>query len=723
MIGGRTNPRLRKRVVTIFVTAVLLPCLYLGYLGLNSIKQEKLWQQQLVRENLDRSLVLTIDQIESTFDDQIRSILRQIAPPPQLTAEYITSLRKMKTQYSQVKDIFLLDKEFRLILPKTFNSAADSEIKKLSTLSLQENEFLHEGDLLEVLGKLDEAINKYQKGLSSNRSESVKAALLSRIARCQFKKGDYAHAQNTYQTIINENNDQFYGEEMPYVLVAYLQLLEMSETKKIIVSVNDQLLDFYKMLVEHSDKLEQAQYNFCVNQIQLRLNRQKQFLSKSQRALLDSIVMFEEESKTEQYARDFLQTNILPEIKQEVSSKLNGNSRFNNSNGKKDVLYKTGQTDSVAWAVGIGANDDLKSSARFIGVRIQKNALADEAKLVLKNSHTHEEVRLALVTAANQILFPTGLSAARIVLKKSFSRFEEFAPDTKLALVTTGENPIESISSQSLIIYYILLGSVLMFIAFGIVFILRDISREEKISVMKSEFIANVSHEIKTPIATIRTLAENLKEGWVTGKEKQREYFRLIEREAERLTHLVENILDFSRIERAQKAYRMESTSVGDATKKAIERFRLLVDGQGVVIKENIEKHLPLFMLDAEAYEQVLLNLLDNAVKYSREDKLIEVSARHQDDSIIIGVTDRGIGINKKDCEKIFEKFFRSPMPDGRKIPGSGIGLTLVKEIIEAHGGKITVESEIGRGSTFKLIFPLQTIKQKGQMDNRAKIC
>ena len=224
---------------------------------------------------------------------------------------------------------------------------------------------------------------------------------------------------------------------------------------------------------------------------------------------------------------------------------------------------------------------------------------------------------------------------------------------------------------------------------------------------MKSEFIANVSHEVKTPIATIRALAENLNEGWVTGQEKQREYFFLIEREAKRLTHLVENILDFSRIEKAKKTYRIEATSMADSTKKVIERFRLLVDVDGVLIKENIENDLPLLMLDAEAYEQALLNLLDNAVKYSREEKVIEISARLEDDSIIVAVADHGIGISKKDSEKIFEKFYRSPIPDGRKIPGSGIGLTLVKEIIEAHGGTIKVESKIGKGSTFILSFPI----------------
>lgn len=713
MIGGRLKPRLRKRVVTIFVIAVLFPCLYLGYLGLKSIKQEKQWQQQLVRENLDRSLSLTIDQIESSFDDQIRASLRQLSPPSKLNFDYINSLRKLKTQSSLVHDVFLLDKELRLIFPKIFRNEERAEIKNTIKLQLQENEYFRAGGLLEVIGKLDEALNEYQKGFSSKSTESVKVALLSRIARCQFKKGDYENARKTYQRIIVEDNNQFYGEEMPYVLVAHLQLLEMAETKKIRLDVSSQLLGFYKMLVENSDKLEVAQYSFCLDRIQSRLNRQKLFLSQAQQSALVSIMMFEKENESEQVLRGFLQTKILPEIKQEIISKWNGNSRFKNSDVRNDILYKSGRANNDPWKIAVRLNEDPKSPIRFIGIRIQQNAFTNTVQKFLKESRPNEEVHIALIDTENRILFPTGLSSATIVLTKSFSRLEELSSGTKLALVALGENPLETISSQSLIIYYILLGAVIILIAFGIVFILRDISREERISVMKSEFIANVSHEIKTPIATIRTLAENLNEGWVTGKEKQEEYFHLIEREAERLTHLVENILDFSRIERAKKTYRMETTSIGETTKKAIERFRLLVDGHGVIINENIESDLPSFMIDSEAYEQVLMNLLDNAVKYSRDDKLIEVSARHQNDSIVIEVTDRGIGISKKDCEKIFEKFFRSYMPDERKIPGSGIGLTLVKEIIVAHGGTIEVESEIGKGSTFRLSFPLSTDSTK----------
>jgi signal transduction histidine kinase len=714
MIGRIKKSRLRKRVVTIFVIAVLFPCLFLGYLGLKSIKQEKQWQQQLVRENLERTLTLTIDQIESAFDDQIRSSLRQLSPPPQLTISYINSLRKMKTQSSIVQDIFLLDKELRLVFPKTFKNVASTEINNLNTIRIQENEHFRSGDLLEVSEKLNQAINEYQKGYSEQTSEIIRSALLSRIARCQFKMGDYENAVKSYQKIIKEDNNQFYGDEMPFVLVAHLQLLEIAEAKNKYLDVNTQLLDFYQLLVDYSEKLELAQYRFCIDRVHSRLQNRLLLLSQSQRTVFESIEKVEREIDAENGFLSLLQTNILPEIKYDINSKLNGILRFNNSKGRKDVLYKSGVSDSLDWTVAVHANDDSKSQIKFVGIRIKRNVLTDKTLVILKESQPNEEIRVALVDAEGRILAPEELSTATSVLSKSFSRFQELAKGTKLALVTEGENPIEAISSKSLIIYYVLLGSVIVLIALGIVFILRDISREEQISVIKSEFIANVSHEIKTPIATIRTLSENLNEGWVTGEGKQREYFHLIAREAERLTHLVENILDFSRIERAKKNYRMESASIGEVTKKAVERFRFLVGDQGVKIKESIENNLPMFMLDIESYEQALLNLLDNAVKYSVGDKLIEVSARLQTDNIIVEVSDHGIGISRKDCEKIFEKFFRSPMPDGRKIPGSGIGLTLVKDIIESHGGTIEVKSEIGKGSTFKLSFPLsKESKQK----------
>ncbi|MFH0989686.1 MAG: ATP-binding protein [bacterium] len=709
------KPRLRKRVVTIFVIAVLFPCMFLGYLGLKSIKQEKQWQQQLLLENLKRSLSLAVDHIESAFDDQIRASFRQLSSPRQLTASHITSLRNFSTQSSLVQGVFFLDNNLRVVFPKTFRDAGVDEMKDWSTLRLQESEYLRAGDLFEVRGKLDEALIEYQRGFSSRLSKPLQGAFLSRIARCQFKKNDYGNARKTYQRIIDEDYNQFYGEGVPYVLVAHLQLLEIVEKNSSSAAMGNELLNFYKMLVERYDRCERAQYAFCLNQVKSRLARQQHSFSQSQQAALDSIVALEKEIGYEQRFREMLLATIVPKIRQDLDSRGEGNSRFSDLREKNEIRYFSAKFDSALWTTAVRANDDEQSFIRFVGFRMRQNALTEAALSVLKKSQPGEDVRIALIDAANSILAPSELATASVVLTQPFTRFEQLASGTKLALVARGEDPLEAISSKSLLIYYVLLGSVIVLIGLGIVFILRDISREGRIAVMKSEFIANVSHEIKTPIATIRTLAENLNEGWVTGQEQQQEYFHLIEREAERLTHLVENILDFSRIDRAKKTYRTEVISIRDATKKAIDRFRLLVDGQGVVIKENIESNLPPCNLDVEAYEQALLNLLDNAVKYSRDEKVVEVSASLQEDSIVVTVTDHGIGISKKDSERIFDKFFRSPLPDGRKIPGSGIGLTLVKETIEAHGGTIKVESEVGKGSTFTLSFPLSNGKTEDQ--------
>jgi signal transduction histidine kinase len=713
MIGGVSKPRLRKRVVTIFVIAVLIPCVFLGYLGLKSIRQERQWQQLLVLENLKRSLSLAVDRIESGLDDHIRASFRQLSPPRQLTTIHIASLRTFSTQSSLVQGVFFLDNNLRVVFPKTFRDVDIDGMKDRSALRLQESEYLRAGDLFEVQGKLGEALTEYQRGFSVKVSKPLQAAFLSRIARCQFKQTDYGNARRTYQRIINDDHNQFYGEGMPYVLVAHLQLLEIAEKNGSSSAMGNELLDFYQMLVERFDKCERAQYGFCLNQVKSRLERQQHSLSPSQRAALDSIATLEKEIGDEQRFREMLLATIVPRIRQNLDSRGKGNLRFGDLREKREIRYFSEKGDSSLWTIAVRANDDEQSFVRFVGFKIRQNALTETALPVLKQSQPSEDVRIALIDTANNILAPSELATASVVLTQAFARFEQLASGTRLALVAKGEDPLEAISSKSLLIYYVLLGSVIVLIAFGIVFILRDISREERIAVMKSEFIANVSHEIKTPIATIRTLSENLNEGWVTGQEQQREYFHLIEREAQRLTHLVENILDFSRVDRGKKTYRTEVTSIRDATEKAIERFRLLVDGQGVAIKENIKSNLPPCNLDVEAYEQALLNLLDNAVKYSRNEKVVEVSARLQNNAILVAVTDHGIGIRKKDSERIFDKFYRAPLQDGRNIPGSGIGLTLVKETIEAHAGTIEVESEVGKGSTFTLSFPLPKDKTR----------
>jgi len=220
--------------------------------------------------------------------------------------------------------------------------------------------------------------------------------------------------------------------------------------------------------------------------------------------------------------------------------------------------------------------------------------------------------------------------------------------------------------------------------------------------------VANVSHELKTPLALIRLFAETLELGRVQTEEKARQYYRVINKESQRLTQLINNILDFSRIEADRKEYRFAPTDVARIVEEVLEAYRFPIEQQNFTLEVEVAEDLPEAELDAEAIGQALINLVNNAIKYSRDERYIRLRVRREGDRILISVTDRGIGVAKADQKKIFEKFYRAENSLLHETKGSGLGLALVQHIMEAHGGTVEVESTPGKGSTFTLVLPLK---------------
>ena len=247
----------------------------------------------------------------------------------------------------------------------------------------------------------------------------------------------------------------------------------------------------------------------------------------------------------------------------------------------------------------------------------------------------------------------------------------------------------------------------------GIVLALRTASREMKLSQMKTDFVSNVSHELRTPLSSIRVFSEFLKLGRVQEVEKVREYGEYIETESRRLTQLISNILDFSKIESGRKTYHFQPASVEATVAEMLSIFQIrLKQSDFCIAFESLEKPLPLAMIDQEAIGQAFINLLDNAIKYSGTSRNILVRMEKQDGYVVVGVTDYGIGIPSSEQAKIFERFHRVSTGLVHDVKGSGLGLALVKHIVEAHSGKVKVESEPGKGSTFTLYLPIAQIAQ-----------
>src|SRR5262245_36223819 len=237
---------------------------------------------------------------------------------------------------------------------------------------------------------------------------------------------------------------------------------------------------------------------------------------------------------------------------------------------------------------------------------------------------------------------------------------------------------------------------------------LRVASRAMKLSQMKAEFVSNVSHELRTPLASIRVFGEFLKLGRVKESDKIQEYGEYIETESRRLTQLINNILDISKIESGQKTYHFEQTAVEGVVADTLKTFEVVLEQNGFTLSlEMPSSPLPQVVIDPDAIAQAFINLLDNAVKYSGSSKAIGVKLAEQGDMVTISVIDHGVGIASEEREKVFEKFYRVGNCLVHDVKGSGLGLSIVKHIVEAHHGRVTVESEPGRGSAFTVHLPV----------------
>jgi signal transduction histidine kinase len=261
----------------------------------------------------------------------------------------------------------------------------------------------------------------------------------------------------------------------------------------------------------------------------------------------------------------------------------------------------------------------------------------------------------------------------------------------------------------------VLIGFIDVMLLAGLSLVFANVRRELRLSRLKSDFVANVSHELKTPLALIRLFAETLELGRVPNEEKARQYHQIINKESRRLTQLINNILDFSRIEAGRKEYRFVPGDVAVVVREVIDAYRFPIEQQGFALELELAEDLPELEIDPEALSQAILNLLNNAIKYSPEDRRIRVSARREGDRVLVAVADRGIGIPRAEQKKIFEKFYRAESSLVHTTKGSGLGLALVRHIMEAHGGSVEVTSTPGEGSTFTLALPVRAPQEQPQ--------
>lgn len=349
------------------------------------------------------------------------------------------------------------------------------------------------------------------------------------------------------------------------------------------------------------------------------------------------------------------------------------------------VAWKPVASSSIGGRIkAMGVVVDLDRMSENLNRELSRSADSGSLRVVLPTSQQDEEM---INFAALGSDFPY------IAIGQPKAKWEEHLGAARRPFVIAG-----------------LLSGVLGFILAGGLLVLRNAMRRElNLARMKTEFVANVSHELKTPLALIKLCSETLQLNRLRSEEKRQEYFDVINRESDRLGHLIGNVLNFSRIDAGKKNYDLKRADLAPLLNQTLDAYFLQFQEQDFTCKRDIPSSLPRVIADEEAVAQAFINLLQNAVRYSPGKGEIVVRGFSDGKSLMVSVADLGIGIAEDEQGRIWDDYYRTAEARALGTRGSGLGLSLVSHIMEAHGGKTLLSSTPGKGSEFTLVFPLET--------------
>jgi len=302
-------------------------------------------------------------------------------------------------------------------------------------------------------------------------------------------------------------------------------------------------------------------------------------------------------------------------------------------------------------------------------------------------------------------LYSTQLGDTTRLSSEAFTKDLWIFPDYALGIRTMGASVQQLVRARTSTNLYLLVGLSLILII-ALILVYRNVKKEVQLAQNKSDFVSNVSHEIRTPLALISMFAETLEMDRIKSEEKKMEYYSIISKEANRLSGIVNRILTFSQTEAGKKTFRIEPLDLSTRVAEVLKTYDFHLKNKGFEYTITEVSSLQV-KADKEALTEMVINLIDNAMKYSHEVKRIEIKLGSDLDFGWISIRDFGVGISKADQKHIFDKFYRVSSGNLASAQGTGLGLSLVKQLIEKQNGKISVISTLGQGSTFTLYFPI----------------
>jgi signal transduction histidine kinase len=553
------------------------------------------------------------------------------------------------------------------------------------------------------------ALASYEQSYALASKNQIKGEMLNAIARVQRKTLQFQDAIKSYERIIQEYGQTRTANGMPLGLAARLELGSLFLATHDSLRAIRAFVGLYEHLIQGEWSLEESQYHFFSHEVRESIERilSHEGLSEPIELHQDAFQMLAKEEKTR---REITQRLLV--FKKNAPGNLSARIARSLGDSPDPARRFTEQIGDHVYQVSLlGDMRRENQASRFWGLLLNTAHLrAGLLELALGRYASSENVGW-IVKGKNRenILASQDSPSGRMTIKTNFVR--DF-PNWSLEFYQRDPNPLESLLTSRRSVYFYIFLLLAGILIFGLSLTIRSVTHELALAKMKSDFVSTVSHEFKSPLTAIRQLAEMLKTNRVPSEERRQQYYDVLLEQSERLSLQIDNILDLSKMEAGRREFKFEIIEFGPLLQEIISSLQHRVRHEGMVIQERIGNSLPAMKLDREAIGEAVTNLIDNAMKYSGESKKVTVRAFVENQHVIIAVQDFGIGISKKEVDKVFERFYRGGNSLTRSVKGSGLGLTLVKQIAEAHQGTAHVESELGCGSTFSLRLPLTMRKE-----------
>ncbi len=712
----------QRRAVVLFAAFLLILSVILVVFALREAEREKLLKESEFERERQQLIETVVARAESLIDGAEERLLQALGQD--VSGEEPDQLAAVADDFAQrealVSEIFRVDGEGRIqfltsrplfLLPGEMRGQSDVLPDRGRLERWQEAE-----DAEFRLKDFSRAVSLYRGLASGTSDQDLRALLLNRLGRCYAKWGRPASAVAAYREQLELGPPEAASDGIPLGITALLQIGNIHHRRGEREEAGAAFLELYQGLMESRWPLARNQFEFFMRQTRERLGE----LIETSDSPSVADVRDHLQKLNESESRRLLETRLLENIQERIVPLMRLEARDFDPDSR-EFKRASESTDSGLLLVSFSLLEDES----IFGILLDREILA-QGLLTAEpgKSRLKEGFSVAIVDDTGAVVEvegqaekvePGGMEGGQPAFTGVFT---DSFPPWEIRVFQSGVGAVEKQFLLRRNVYILTLAVVILALSFGGYLAIRSTAKELKLARLKSDFVATVSHEFRTPLTSIRYMAELLQRGRVPQAERRQKYYETITGESERLSRLVENLLDFSKIEAGMKEYRMEETDIAAVAADTASRFRQQAALQEFRLETEIAEGMPVIRADKDSLSRAIFNLLDNAVKYSGEKPRVVLRAWSGEDQIFLQVEDEGIGISVAEQKRIFEKFYRSNRALEGNIKGSGIGLPLVEHIVRAHGGKVLLESEPGKGTRVTIELPVQLAEEmKGEDD------